>query len=119
MQIARIDLRDLLDKEHVDMKAVESKLKTIESLETDIRLSRIKAFEEIKSELTPDQRKKLKEMIEKSSMMRGMGMMQGKGCGMMGGMMQHSEGGMMQHGGMKMAPPAGTSEEKPEMEHSH
>ncbi len=112
LQIARLDLRDLLDKEHVDMKAVESKLKTIESLETDVRLSHIKAFEEIRAILTPDQRKKFREMMEKSSTMRGMGMMKGKGCGMMGG--------MMQHGGMEMtAPPSGTSEEKPEMEHSH
>lgn len=120
LQIARLDLRDLLDKEHMDMKAVESKLKTIESLETDIRLSHIKAFEDIRATLTPDQRKKFREMMEKSSMMRGMGMMQGKGCGMMGGAMQHGGGGMMQHGGMEMmAPPSGTSEEKPEMEHGH
>jgi Spy/CpxP family protein refolding chaperone len=120
LQIAHIDLRDLLDKEHVDMNAVESKLKTMELLETDIRLSHIKAFEEIKATLTPDQRKKFREMMEKGPMIRGMGMMQGKGCGMMGGMKQRSEGGMMQmqHGDMEMtAPPSGTGEEKPEMEH--
>jgi Spy/CpxP family protein refolding chaperone len=104
MQIARLDLKDLLDKEHVDMKAVESKLKTIESLETDILFSHIKAFEEIRATLTPDQRKKFREMMEKSSMMRGM---QGKGCGMMGG--------MMKQGGMEMPPPAGAGEEKPQM----
>ncbi len=67
MQIARLDLRDALDEDTVDMKAVESKLKAIESLETDIYLSHIKAIEEIKSILTPDQRKKLKEMMEKTS----------------------------------------------------
>jgi Spy/CpxP family protein refolding chaperone len=107
LQIARLDLRDLLDKENVDMKAVESQLKTIESLETDIRLSHIRAFEEIKAILTPDQRKQFRKMTQKSFMMRGKGMRHGCGHGMMGG--------MMQQGGMKMAPPEDESEEEPEM----
>jgi Spy/CpxP family protein refolding chaperone len=93
LDIARIDLRDLLDKDPVNIKDVESKLKQIASLKTDIHLSRIKAHEEIKSKLTPDQRKKLKEMTEHGMMMGKMGMMQGKGCGMMGGM----KGETMQH----------------------
>jgi Spy/CpxP family protein refolding chaperone len=106
LQIARIDLRDLLDKDHVDMNAVESKLKTIESLETDIHLSHIKAFEEIKAILTPDQRKKFREMMEESFMMRGKGMRR-HGRGMMGGMMQQK--------GMNMPAPADESEDQPEM----
>jgi len=116
LDIARIDLRDLLDKDSVNMKAVESKLKQIASLEADIHLSRIKAHEEIKSILTPDQRRKLKEMMEHGMMMGKMGMMQGKGCEMMGGM----KGGMMQHGNMEtVTPPAEKSEEMPGMEHGH
>jgi Spy/CpxP family protein refolding chaperone len=117
LYITRIDLRDLLDKDSVNMKAVESKLKQIGSLETDIHLSHIKALEAIKSKLTPDQRKKLKEMMEQGMMIGGMmGMMQGKGCGMMGGM----KGGTMQHGNMEtVTPPAEKSEEIPVMEHSH
>jgi len=107
LDIARIDLRDLLDKDSVNMKDIESKLKQIASLETDIHLSRIKAHEEIKSKLTPDQRKKLKEMKEHGMMRGKMGMMQGKGCGMMGEM----TGGVMQHGNMKtVTPPAEKSE---------
>lgn len=47
LDIARIDLRDLLDKDSVNMKAVESKLKQIGSLETDIHLSHIKAHVKI------------------------------------------------------------------------
>jgi Spy/CpxP family protein refolding chaperone len=112
LDIAQIDLRDLLDKDSVNMKAVESKLKEIASLKTDIQLSRIKAHEEIKSKLTPDQRKKLKEMTEHGMMMGKMGKMQGKGCGMMGG--------TMQHGNTETMPtPAEKSEEMPGMEHSH
>jgi Spy/CpxP family protein refolding chaperone len=112
MQIARLDLRDALDEDTVDMKAVESKLKAIESLETDIYLSHVKAIEEIKSILTPDQRKKLKEMMEKHPMMKKMGMMQGKGCGMMGGMSQHGNPDTTSSS-------AGGDEDKPEMEHAH
>ena len=116
LDIARIDLRDLLDKDPVKMKAVESKLKQIASLEADIHLSRIKAHEEIKSTLTSDQRKKLKEMVEHGMMMGKTGMMQGKGCEMMGGM----KGGTMQHGNMEtVTPPTEKSEEMPGMEHGH
>jgi Spy/CpxP family protein refolding chaperone len=91
-QIANIELRDLLRKDTVDMKAVEAALKKIETLKTEIRLSHIKAKEEIKSKLTPDQRKKLKEMME----MRHGGMM---GGGMMGGGMMGGMGCGMMHGG--------------------
>ncbi|HET6515459.1 MAG TPA: Spy/CpxP family protein refolding chaperone [Thermodesulfovibrionales bacterium] len=85
-QIAEIELRDLLTKDPVDMMAVEAKLKQKESLETDIRLAHFAAMEEVKANLTPEQRKKMKEMMEMGGMMRGCG------CGMMGGMMEH--GGM-------------------------
>ncbi len=84
-QIAGIELKDLLDKDPVDMKAVETKLRQIETLKTEMHLSLIRAREEMKSKLTPEQRKKMKEMMESRHMMGGMGMMQGK-CGMMGGM---------------------------------
>lgn len=62
--IARIELKDLLRKDSPDMKAVESKLRQIEALKTDIHLSLIKAREEVKSKLTPEQRKKFKQMPE-------------------------------------------------------
>jgi len=75
-KIAGIELRDLLDKDPVDMKAVEASVKKSESLRTEILLAHIKAHEEMKSILTPDQRKKMKEMMEGGT---------GAGCGMMGG----------------------------------
>ena len=62
--LARIEMRDLLDKELVDMKAVEAKLKQIEKAKTEMRLSLIRAREEVKSKLTPEQRKKFKEALE-------------------------------------------------------
>ena len=116
LDIARIDLRDLLDKDSINMKSVESKLKQIASIETDIHLSCIKAHEEIKAKLTPDQRKKLKEMIERGMMMGKMGMMEGAGCGMMGGM----KGETTKHGNIETrTEPAEKSEEAPGTEHSH
>jgi Spy/CpxP family protein refolding chaperone len=72
-QIAGLELRDLLAKDPVDMKAVEAAVKKIESLRTDMFLTHIKAFEEMKSILTPDQRKKFKDMMEE----------RGPWCGMM------------------------------------
>ena len=62
-QIADIELKDLLDKDPVDMKAVEASAKKKESLKTEMFLAHIKAREEMKSLLTPDQRKRLKEMM--------------------------------------------------------
>ncbi len=62
LQIARIDLRDVLDKDQVDMTAVEGGLKRMASIQTDMRLSHVKAMQEIKAILTPDQRKKFKDM---------------------------------------------------------
>ncbi len=65
IKVARIELRDILQKDPVDMKAAEAKLKQLESMRTDLRLSHIKTREEIRAQLTPDQKKKLKEDLGK------------------------------------------------------
>ncbi len=62
LQIARIDLRNILNKDKVDMAAVESNLKKTATLQTEIRLSHIKAWQEVKALLTPEQKKKLDEL---------------------------------------------------------
>jgi Spy/CpxP family protein refolding chaperone len=87
MQIAGIELKDLLDKDPVDMKAVEALAKKKGSLKTEMFLAHIKAREEMKALLTPDQRKQLKEI---------MGPGHGAGCGMMGGDAEHKD--MPMHG---------------------
>jgi Spy/CpxP family protein refolding chaperone len=69
MQIARLELRDLLSQDPVDMKAVVAKVKQIEGLRTDIQLALIKTKEEVKAKLTPEQRQKLMQMMGKSPMM--------------------------------------------------
>lgn len=87
-RIAQIELKDLLERDPVDMKAVESKLKQIEASRTEKHLSLIRAREEIKGTLRPEQREKMKEAF-------GTGPMMSRG-GMPGGMMR---------GGMGMLPP--------------
>lgn len=82
IRIADIELRDILDKDPVDINAVEAKLKKISLLMTDMRLSEIKAIEEIKTKLTPEQIKSFKEMLE----------------------IGHGMGGIL-HDGMRMPPP--------------
>ncbi len=68
VQIAMMEMRDILDKDPVDMKAAESKLKKIESLQISIELSGIKALEEVKSKLKAGQRIKLRELLERGPM---------------------------------------------------
>jgi Spy/CpxP family protein refolding chaperone len=87
MQIAGIELKDLLDKDPMDMKAVEASVKKNASLKADMFLAHIKSHEEMKSILTPDQRKRLKEMMEAG---RGAG-------GMMGGEAEHKDMPMHEH----------------------
>ncbi|MBI5583165.1 MAG: Spy/CpxP family protein refolding chaperone [Deltaproteobacteria bacterium] len=69
IRIARIELSDLLLQDLLDLKAVEAKVKQLGSLRTEMHLSHIKALENIKAKLTPDQRKKLKEHLKTGPMM--------------------------------------------------
>jgi Spy/CpxP family protein refolding chaperone len=87
-QVADIELKDLLDKDSVDMKAVEALVKKKGSLNTEMFLVHIKAHEEMKSILTPEQRKRLKEM---------MGPGHGAGCGMKGVDAEHKDMPMHEH----------------------
>jgi len=78
MRIVQIELKDLLSQDPVDMKGVEAKVRQLEMMRTEMHLSHIKAMEDCKTKLTPEQRKKLRAMIEAGPMMGGMGMMQGQ-----------------------------------------
>jgi Spy/CpxP family protein refolding chaperone len=66
LKIAKLELREQLRKDSVEMSAVESQVKKLEGLKTAMMLNVIKAREEIKSTLTPDQRKKLSELMHAS-----------------------------------------------------
>jgi Spy/CpxP family protein refolding chaperone len=84
LRIVQIELKDLLSQDPVDMKAVEAKVKQLEMMRTEMHLSHIKAMEECKTKLTPEQRKKLREMIESGPMMEEMGMKHDRERGMKG-----------------------------------
>ena len=63
LKIAAMEFREYLRKESVDMSVVESQVKKIEGFKTAMMLNAIKAREDIKSKLTPDQRKKFVELM--------------------------------------------------------
>jgi Spy/CpxP family protein refolding chaperone len=64
IEIAELEVMEALDKDSVDLTAVEVILKKIEALRNELRVAHIKAIEEIKSKLTPDQKKKLRKILE-------------------------------------------------------
>jgi Heavy-metal resistance len=63
IRVAEMDLDALVDAPSVDMVKVEAKVREIEKLHGDLRLARIRAIEKGKELLTPDQRKKLRELL--------------------------------------------------------
>ncbi|MBI5101697.1 MAG: Spy/CpxP family protein refolding chaperone [Nitrospirae bacterium] len=93
MRIVQIELKELLMKDQVDMTAVEAKVRQLETMKTEMHLSHIQAMEDCKAKLTPEQRKKFREMIEAEPMMEGMGKgMKGKrGGAKRGGMKEKTE----------------------------
>ena len=63
LRIAQMDLTTLLEREPVDLGQVEAKLREIERLRGDLRLARIRAIEQGKSQLTAEQRAKLRTLL--------------------------------------------------------
>ena len=49
IQVAGIELKDILDKNTVDMSAVQARLREIALLDAGLRFSRIKAMEDVKA----------------------------------------------------------------------
>jgi len=68
LKIARLELREKLRTDKVEIAAVESQVKKVEGLRSSLMLDRIKAFEQIKSTLTPEQRKKFADIMQDPGM---------------------------------------------------
>jgi Spy/CpxP family protein refolding chaperone len=81
IQVAEIELREILDNDTVDIKAAETKVKQIASLKTEAAMMHIQGMEDVKAKLTAEQKKKLSEMLQ---MRHGKGRMD---CPMMKGIM--------------------------------
>lgn len=107
-QVAEIELKEILSKDPVDLKAAEAAVRKMEGTRSEMKLTHIKAKEEIKSNLTPEQRKKFSAMMGMEAMERGNGMM-GR-CNM------RDKDDMEGMGGMGHGPRGG---EMPEMQHKH
>jgi Spy/CpxP family protein refolding chaperone len=63
LRVAEMDLDAFLQAEPVDMAKVEAKVREIERLRADLRLSRLGVIESGKAQLTPDQRAKLRKLL--------------------------------------------------------
>ena len=83
LQIAMFELHDILDEDPVNLQQVESRLKTIEKLRSSLHFTIISAREQMKSRLTPEQRKQLGSGDGGYCPMCGMDMMHGGMSGMM------------------------------------
>ncbi len=91
LQIAKIDLKNILSKDPVDMKAAESQIREIEAMKTAMMLAHLNAVEEGKSLLTSEQRAKMKKIMQMQMMDGGM-KDGGCSCDMMkGGMTKEME----------------------------
>jgi DNA gyrase/topoisomerase IV subunit A len=70
LRVAEMDLDALLDAPNVDLGKVEAKVREIEKTRADLRLARIRTIEKAKELLTPDQRKKLQEILTEPGISR-------------------------------------------------
>jgi len=127
MHMASIELKEILSQDPVDLKAAEAKIRQIEAVRGDMKIMHIKAREEVKSKLTPEQRKKFESMMP----MMQCGMM-GKmkcECGMKGKMKKCKKCGMSMKGrgmadtddddDMFSADHPGRDDQMPAMDHQH
>jgi Spy/CpxP family protein refolding chaperone len=64
LRVAELELAALRRAEPVDLAQVEPKLRDIERMRTEFRLARIRATEAAKAQLTPDQRSKLRTLLD-------------------------------------------------------
>lgn len=69
IKIAEIELREILAVDTVDMAAAAAAVKKLEGLKTDMKMMSIKSMEEVKSNLNPEQKKKIIEMVGRGPVM--------------------------------------------------
>jgi Spy/CpxP family protein refolding chaperone len=63
LQRLELEVQGLLGREPIDLAQVETRIRRIESLRTELRLGRIKTVEKGKATLTPEQWRKLQPLI--------------------------------------------------------
>jgi Spy/CpxP family protein refolding chaperone len=80
IEISEIELKEILMKDPVDVKTAEDKIKQIESLQAEVKILHLRAREDAKKKLTPEQIKKLNSHMQMHQMKEGKCMKEG--CGM-------------------------------------
>jgi Spy/CpxP family protein refolding chaperone len=98
IQVAEIELEEILGQDPVDLNAAEAKIKQLAGLKADAAITHIQGIEALKAKLTPEQKKKLTQMMPMKGM--GHGMMR---CPMMEGWMHMGP----HHGPAKASPAKG------------
>jgi len=83
IRIAEIDLDSLLEQDRWDLAKVEGTVKQIGTLQSNLRMARLKTIDAGRALLTPDQLQKLKQVGHRMAPGGGGGMMQ-RGMGMHG-----------------------------------
>jgi Spy/CpxP family protein refolding chaperone len=63
-RILELDIAALLDNPAVDVAKVETKIREVEKLRADLRIARVRAIEQAKAVLTPEQRKKFYDSLD-------------------------------------------------------
>ncbi len=63
LQRLEFDLQRLLNREEVDLARVETAIRQVEGIRTELRLGRVKTLEMAKATLTPEQRLKLQPVL--------------------------------------------------------
>ena len=66
IRVAKLELREFLDAQPVDMTKVEAKVREIERLRADLRFARIRTVQKAKEQLSVEQRQKLEELLADS-----------------------------------------------------
>jgi Spy/CpxP family protein refolding chaperone len=63
IRIAELDLAGLLEQEPMDLGKVETKVREVAQLRAHLRIARLRAIEQGKAVLTPEQRTRLQTML--------------------------------------------------------
>jgi len=59
LQIAQLELKALMGDDKVSLKDIEAKLRAVEKMKTDMKITHLKAFRDAKALLTPEQKEKM------------------------------------------------------------
>ena len=65
IKVAKIEVKEMLENDPVDMNMVEAKIKQAAELKVEAVMMHIKGMEDVKAKLTPEQRKKLTDMMHR------------------------------------------------------